>query len=509
MNNNVKAIAETKSGKLEGYSKDGLYIFKGIPYAAPPVGNLRWMPPQAVKPWSGVRSAKEYGAIAPQTVMPAPPGMPVQPPQKQSEDCLFLNIWTPGLDNGKRPVMIWIHGGAFVLGSGSDPMYEGGKLPKNGNVVLVTINYRLSMLGFLRLKDATGAKIPSTGNEGLLDQAAAIRWVKENIEAFGGDSNNITVFGESAGSMSISCLLIMPAAKKLFRKAILESGASNVVVPKEAGNSGGRALLEAAGLKQTNAEELMKMSLQQLLDIETKMKMASPIPGEPARITITMPVADGEVIPESPLELARKGAAKDIITVIGSNLDEWTLFGMMQPGFNTMTEEEMMKTAEAMIPGGAAGKIVEAYRSALRKRGANVTPTSIMTAIQTDNMFRMPAVRLVEAQQKNNAPSYNYLFDWKSPLMGGIMGACHALEIGFVFGTHEPMFNGSGPDADKLSESIQEAWIAFARTGNPSCKSMGDWPQYEKKRMTMIIGKNNHVEAAPYEEERAAWDLVK
>ena len=217
MSNGQPAIVSIKSGKLEGGMENGLYVFKGVPYAAPPVGDFRWLPPQPVKHWSGIKPARKFGAICPQNEMMAGPiGQVFQP---QSEDCLFLNVWTPGLDKAQRPVMVWIHGGAFTLGSGSDPQYDSYKLPERGNIVLVTINYRLGMLGFLRLKNATGGKIPATGNEGLMDQVTALKWVKENIAAFGGDPKNVTVFGESAGGMSIGCLMVMPSAGGLFHKS--------------------------------------------------------------------------------------------------------------------------------------------------------------------------------------------------------------------------------------------------------------------------------------------------
>ncbi len=503
----MQAIAVTKAGKVEGKHEGGLYVFKGIPYAAPPVGPLRWMPPRPVKPWQDVRPATQYGTIAPQTVMPVGP-IP-QVPQPQSEDCLFLNVWTPGLDNGKRPVMVWIHGGAFTIGSGSDPMFGGDKLPEKGNIVLVTINYRLGMLGFLRLKDATGGKIPSTGNEGFLDQVAALEWVKDNIAAFGGDPDNVTVFGESAGSMSIACLMVMPSAKGLFRKGILESGAGTVAVPKDEANRGGELFLKASGIKNDDVEALRALTPGQLLELEMKMRVMEAGPGEAAKITVTTPVADGEVIPDFPVKLARKGAAKGITAIIGTNLDEWKLFAMMQPGYDKTDEAAMMKRLEYMVSAGDAKKLVEAYRGALLKRGGPVTPPEILTALQTDIMFRIPALDLIEAQRDNNTPAYNYLFDWKSPVMGGVLGACHGLEIGFVFGTNDDMMCGTGPEADKLSASMQDAWLAFAKTGNPSTKSMGEWPAYGKDRMTMIIGKNSHVEAAPYEMERAAWATVK
>lgn len=507
MSNVQKTMVATKSGKIEGSFENGLYVFKGVPYAAPPVGNLRWMPPQPVKPWSGIRPAKKYGAIAPQNAMPG--GIIMQTTQPQDEDCLFLNVWTSGLDNAKRPVMVWIHGGAFTIGSGSDPMYDTDTLPKRGNVVLVTINYRLGMLGFLRLKDATGGKIPATGNEGLMDQVAALKWVRDNIAAFGGDPKNVTVFGESAGGMSIGCLMAMPSAKGLFQKGILESGVGSTAGPLDEAIVTGEHFLKISGIKKDDVKALRALAPAQLLDFEMKMRTGLAGPGEVAKITATAPVIDGDIIPDVPNELARQGSAKDVATIIGTNLDEWKLFGVMQPGFGKLDENEMLKRLSAFMTADSVKVLVAAYRLAREKRGETTAPADILSAIQTDLMFRMPALELVEAQRDNKQLAYNYLFTWKSPVMGGVLGACHALEIGFVFGIYDDMFCGSGPNADKLAKCMQDAWLAFARTGDPSCESIGKWPVYGNKRMTMMLDKDCHVEEAPYEEERAAWDNVK
>jgi len=504
-----KAIVTTKSGKIEGSFEDGLYVFKGIPYAAPPVGDLRWMSPQPVKKWSGVRPAKKFGPIAPQNMMVGGPIAGFEEAEPQDEDCLFLNIWTPGLDSAKRPVMFWIHGGAFTIGSGSSAMYSGDKLPKRGNVVLVTINYRLGMLGFLRLKDATGGKIPATGNEGLLDQVAALKWVKENIAAFGGDPKNVTVFGESAGGMSIGCLMAMPSARGLFHKGILESGVGSTAGPLEPANTTGEVFLKTAGVKKDDVKSLRALTPAQLLELELKMRVVMAKLGEAATITATIPVIDGDIIPDVPNKLARQGSAKDIATIIGTNLDEWQLFALMQPGFGQIDENTMFKRLEVFMSEEDAKGLAAVYKKARENRGEIATTSAIFSAIQTDYMFRIPALELVEAQRDNKHLAYNYLFTWKSPVMDGVLGACHALEIGFVFGKYDPMFCGSGPDADKLSQCMQDAWLAFARTGDPSCKSIGKWPVYGSKRMTMILDKHCRMEAALYEEERKAWEKVK
>jgi para-nitrobenzyl esterase len=499
-----QVIVNTQTGKLEGDFQNDIYVFKGIPYAAPLMGDLRWLPPQPVRPWSGVRSAKEFGAIAPQTEMAV--GPIVFKPQRQSEDCLFLNIWTPGLDNAKRPVMVWIHGGAFTIGSGSDPMNASDILPRRGDVVLVTINYRLGMLGFLRLKETTGGKIPATGNEGLLDQVAALNWVRDNIAAFGGNPKNVTVFGESAGGMSIGCLMVMPAAKGLFQNAILESGVGSTAVPLGDAVATGENFLKMAQIRKDDVKALRAITPKQLLELETKMRTE---PGGQARITVTAPVIDGETIPDVTNKMAKNGSARNIPVIIGTNVDEWKLLALMQPGSSQLSEQQMLKQLGALVEAADVKELVTAYRNARERRGESITPSEISSAIQTDRMFRIPALELVEAQRDNKQLAYGYLFTWKSPVMGGALGACHGLETGFVFGNYDDTFCGTGLDADKLAECIQDAWLAFARTGDPSCKTIGKWPVYGKDRLTMILGKDCHVEAAPYEEERRAWDNVR
>jgi para-nitrobenzyl esterase len=502
-----QTIVKTKSGKIEGSFEEGLYAFKGIPYAAPPVGQLRWLPPQPVKPWDGIRPAKKFGAIAPQNPMVGGPITHVEQPQ--DEDCLFLNIWTPGLDDARRPVMLWIHGGAFTIGSGSDAMYDSDALAKRGDVVLVTINYRLGMLGFLRLKDVTGGKINATGNEGLLDQVAALKWVRDNIAAFGGDPKNVTVFGESAGGMSIGCLMAMPIAHGLFHKGILESGAGGTVVPLDKANTVAENFLKTLGVKGDDVAALRGLRPEQLLDAEMKLRVQAARAGEAMMITVTLPVVDGEIIPDVPNQVAKKGSAKNVPVIIGTNLDEWRLFGVMRPGIGKLDKAGMLKVLESFLPAAQVPGLMAEYEKIRKKRGDTIAPFDFLSAILSDIMFRIPALELVEAQLHNKQLAYNYLFTWKSPVMGGVLGACHALEIGFVFDKYDDTFCGTGPDADKLARCMQDAWLAFARTGDPSCESIGKWPVYGSQRMTMMLDKDCHVEAAPYENERRAWEKIK
>ncbi len=502
-------VVRIKSGKIEGTHTAPLYVFKGIPYAAPPVGKLRWLPPQPVAAWDGVRPAKYYGPIAPQTVMPITAMNTLREEQPQSEDCLFLNVWTPGLDDAKRPVMVWIHGGAFNMGSGSEPNSEASKLAARGDVVIVSINYRLGLLGFLNLNEITGGKIPSTGNEGLLDQIAALRWVQENIASFGGNPDDVTVFGESAGAMCIGCLLAMPAAKGLFNKAILESGIGANVSYLDAGVMMARKFLDVLGISADNTEALLTVPVEKLLEVNQALKkQMARTDEEDMRITVTAPVIDGHTLPDIPLECVKKGSAAGIKVIAGTNYEEWKLLCMTDFDLPKLDETGLLKRLEYYLPAGYAVGLVEAYKKARSARGEDTSVPELLKAIQTDRMFRMPCLKTVEAQSRYNPDTWNYLFTWKSPALGGVLGACHALDIGFVFGNLEPEFHGIGPEAEKLSDEMQDAWLSFARIGNPSCKSLGEWKPYGNERNTMILGNNSQLEKAPYEEERKAWETI-
>ena len=491
-----ETLVETKSGKLLGTHEDGLYVFRGIPYAAPPVGNLRWMPPQPVKPWPGTRSAEKFGPICPQNmfrISAIPRQTTVEEPQ--SEDCLFLNVWTPGL-TGKRPVMVWIHGGAFTNGSGSSPMHPGATLPKRGGVVLVSINYRLGVLGFTNLNKVTGGKIPASGNEGLLDQVAALRWVHDNIATFGGDPGNVTVFGESAGAMSIGCLLAMPKAKDLFKKAILQSG-SNTARPVDEAAKTTEKFLDVLGRTANDTSALRALPVKALLDGQQAL-VASGARGA------TFPVVDGQILRARPLDAVKSGSAREVTVIAGGNLDEGSLFA--DPSISKLEFDGLPARIERMVPPKYVPGLIRQYREAVAKRGVQPTARDVYVAIQGDKMFRMPNVRLVEIQRDLGFQAFNYVFTWKCAVPG--LGACHALDVGFVFGATNKEFHGAGVAVDHLAMQMQEAWTAFAHTGSPSCPSLGDWPPYGKKRQTMVFGEKSRVEDVPYELERSAWDAI-
>lgn len=501
------AIVATRYGLVEGNCEEGEYVFRGIPYAAPPVGALRWGAPQPPASWRNVRQAKTFGSIAPQNPMLGIEALAdFAAAEPQAEDCLYLNIWTPGADSARRPVMVWIHGGAFLVGSGSQETFRRNTLVRRGDVVLVTINYRLGALGFISLREITRGKIPATGCEGLLDQIAALSWVGENIEAFGGDPGNITLFGESSGAMSIGTLMGMPAARGKFHKAILQSGGAGTVgLPRESVAAAGR-FLDILGLKRGDTESLRALPVGRILSAQQKLNaLTNSVDG---RITPFPPVLDGMSMPEIPIRAVEGGSAAGVPTIAGTNLDEFKLFNVIDRSFRNMDEEGMVRRLEPIIPEEHLSSLIEIYRKARRGRGEDAGAGDILTAIQTDYMFRIPALRLVEAQCANGQPAYNYLFAWKSPRLKGRFGACHTLEIGFVFGNRDERFCGAGPDADALSQKMQDAWTAFARTGDPSCESLGGWEQYGEGRNVMVLDRECRLETAPCEEERRAWENI-
>ncbi len=509
MNAKKQPIVTTKCGKLEGLIENDMYVFKGIPYASPPVGNLRWMPPQPPESWSGIRPAKKYGKISPQNVMPMAanvPGMPDFSKDFQDEHCLYLNVWTPGLDDARRPVIFWIHGGAFIIGAGNEPFLEGGRLVKRGNIVLVSINYRMGAFGFLNLKEVTGGKIPATGNEGLLDQIAALDWVHDNIIAFGGNPDNVTVVGFSAGGMSIGDLLSMPLARGKFHKTINRSGSTNVVNTLETAVEISEQFLKVLNVNRKDTATLRALTTDQLLDGQQKMGVIQ----REAKGSATpfMPVVDGKVIPDFPIELIKKGSAKNVIVMAGNTLDEMKAMTGMDPAMRNLDEEGLIKRLSRLLPAKNIPEVVKVYREALKRRGSSATPLDILGTITTDMMFRIPTIHLVEAQRDNGIPAYNYYFTYKSPAMGGILGAMHGLDSPFLFGQLDANFTGMGPEAEDLAVKIQDSCIAFVHTGDPSCKTAGKWPVYGKNRMTMIFDKNTRVEAAPYEAERKVWDNI-
>jgi len=487
MDTPVTPVVEIAQGQLSGLVKDGILRFNGIPFAT--AG--RWQMPEPAGGWSGIREASRFGAIAPQ-VASAAESVLGGTPGEQHEDCLFLNIWTPACDSTKRPVMVWIHGGAFVTGSGSTGTYNGKFLAARGDVVVVTINYRLGAFGFLNMRDASGGKVPGTGMEGIADQIAALKWVRDNIAQFGGDANNVTIFGESAGGMSVGALLASPAARGLFHKAIPQSGAADIGMPRERSAKVAEMLLAKLGV---SAEEAVKLPGKAILDAQAAM-LAEP------RATGALPfgpTADGDLLPRRGIDMVRDGNAKGVPVMTGTTRDEWKLFSITQRGIG---ENHLVRFASNLLGEERAQAMLKVYSKG--------EPIDRWNNIMTDHTFTLPAIRLLEAQAPHG-PTFMYRFDWESPAMNGALGSCHALELGFMFGTHTvkgaEQFFGVGEAATALSNAMMEAWIAFARNGNPTSPSTGPWPRYDTAaRQTMVFGATApHLESAPNDDRRRAW----
>ncbi|MHA1256237.1 MAG: carboxylesterase/lipase family protein [Promethearchaeota archaeon] len=489
-------LIETKSGKIQGYYENGLEIFKGIPYAEPPVGDLRLRPPVAKIPWNEALDATEYGPCSFQGYSQLEEWF--GKPQPESEDCLNLNIWTPATDNKKRPVMFWIHGGAFTIGTGKDPMYDGSSLAKK-DVVVVTINYRLGVLGYLHIPG-------ETINVGQLDQILALKWVHDNIELFGGDPDNVTIFGESAGGYAVVTLSAMAAAKGLFRRVIAQSAP---FISPEVNSKVTKGIMRQMSLKKDDIAGLRKLSPEKIIDAQNKY-----FEKNPTDILALRPLIDGDTIHVHPLKALRNGECSHLDFMIGTNEDEFKLFSALDPNLANVNGD----AAENLLIGylGALGidanrskKMLNTYKEA--RLGKFSTETKELTsALITDSIFRISTVRLLEAQKIHQPNTYNYMFTWKSSAFDGSLGACHALELPFVFGTLDlPLmdgFVGKNPNKE-LSEKMMDAWIAFARTGNPNHKALPEWPAYDvDKRPTMFFGNECKVVNAAFDKERAAWD---
>ena len=473
--------------------------FKGVPYAAPPFAANRLQAPRPVEPWGGVRDALAFGPKSPQ--VPYPPGIAdaLQELVGAGEDCLTLNIWTPDPGTAGRPVMVWVPGGMFEFhATGATPLYDGGRFARDG-VVCVTISYRVGVEGFLYLRDGLA-------NLGLLDQIAALEWVQENIGAFGGDPGNVTIFGQSAGAMSVATLLSMPRAKGLFRRAIIQSGTAHNVTSPATAERIGRRLAEVLGVKATR-EGIAAISPERVLQAQAQLRddlLTCPDPefwGEVALSYLPwQPTVDGETIPERPIDRIRARAAADIELLIGSNTEETRLFLLSDGSIDRITDAALLAMVAAY---GLPAEALSTYRAAHPEASVG----DLFSAIQTDWYWRIPAIRLAEAHAANaRASTYMYEFAWRSPQFGGRLGAAHGVEIPFVFDTLGPATKALvGPTPPQpLADTMHRAWVAFAASGDCG------WPKYDlARRPTMHFDTASQMVEDPLAVELALWKGVR
>jgi para-nitrobenzyl esterase len=491
-------VVKTRYGEVRGSAAEGVNVFKGISYAAPPFGANRLRAPQPVVPWSGVRDSLNFGPKSPQ--VPYPPPFDVLMPELTGpgEDCLNLNVWSPEFGTGKHPVMVWIPGGMFEFhATGASPWYDGTFFARDG-IVCVTINYRVGAEGFLYLDDGVS-------NLALLDQIAALEWVRDNIHAFGGDADSVTVFGESAGALSVGALLAMPRAERLFRRAIAQSGASHFVLSAESALRVGRLLAEKLGVAATR-EAIASVPVERMLAAQMELKQDLTANPDPAHGVLDValsfmpwqPVVDGDLIPARPIDRMSEGAATNIDLLIGTNLDEQRLFLVASGAIDHVTPEVLAGAIAAY------GLPLEKTLAFYRAKYPNASAGELLAAVQTDWFWRIPAIRLADAHAKNakTAPTYMYEFAWRTPQDNGRAGACHGLEMPFVFdtlGNQTESLVGNNPP-QQLADIIHAAWVGFATNGDCG------WPKYDlSRRATMRFDLTSQVVDDPRSAERALW----
>ncbi len=493
-------VVTTRQGQVRGGVTDGVAAFKGIPYAAPPFGPNRFQPPRPPESWDGVRDALDYGRVAPQAPYAPPFDQLLGDQGRPGEDCLNLNVWTPDPSGVGLPVMVWIHGGAFVRGSGALPTYDGTRFARDG-VVCVTINYRLGADGFLYLGDGIA-------NRGLLDQIAALEWIQQNIRAFGGDPARVTIFGESAGAFSVATLLSMPRAKGLFQRAIAQSGAGHHTSSLATAQLVGRNLADKLGVAPT-MPSIAAVPLDRLVEAQAELGQELAIRPDPARWgevaangMIFEPVVDGEVVPARPIEGIVAGASAGIDLMVGTTTEEWRFFLVPGGAIDRVTEDRLSTMARFM------GLDVVQALSVYRASRPQAISGDLLAALITDWFFRIPAIRLAEAHAKNGGSPHMYEFAWRSPLFDARFGAAHAVEIGFVFDNlrREGAVGLTGdrpPQA--LADVMHRAWVAFASSGAPG------WSPYDSKTRTLMRfdGAGGAVVMDPAADERRLWDSIR
>ncbi|PCJ47565.1 MAG: carboxylesterase [Moraxellaceae bacterium] len=516
----MTTTVETTLGTLQGIQRPHHIEFRGIPYAAAPINELRFQAPQPLEPWQGVRRADLFGDASIQN------NISLFGVGNTSEDCLYLNVWTPNTEAKKRPVMVWIHGGGYISGSGSQLIYRSNTLCESGDVVVVAINYRLGVLGFLDLTQHFSSDLPVSCNNGLLDQIAALNWVKDNIAAFGGDPDQVTVFGESAGAMSIAALMTSPLAKGLFGKAILQSGSGDHVLTKEESARVADCFLQATGISAEDPDALFNLSEKQILDAQKKcmaMSLDESRNQNPKQPRITQfsttlsPVIDGEILPTTPIRAIESGIAADIVLMVGSARDEWNLF-LHTPGpdgeslaktrYKDINKKELIEICEQDLP-GLGEKSANLYEKVLTQRSDSASVLDMYSAFESDRMFRIPTLRIAEAQSKHRADVFFFEFTWDK----GVFGACHAIDVPFIFGCTQAgvgqILTGGGDKAVELSETVQSSWIAFARSGNPGTDKVGQWPGYTpSERKVMCFNDTVELIDDPQQDTRSHWDGI-
>ncbi len=507
-------MVNTVSGAICGQEARGILSFKGIPYARPPEGRLRFQPPLPPRPWKEVRPATTAGPVPVQAAIPVLRFLNAGG-ARQAEDCLYLNVQTPGLEGKKRPVFVWIHGGGFLIGAGSTRLYDGSSLAERGDMVVVTINYRLGALGYVHLDRVTGRGFEQASNLGVRDQIAALEWVRENIENFGGDPDNVTLCGQSAGAMSIAALLGAPSARRLFQRAILQSGAAHHVLDRDRADDVAERFLEALGNPKQTRQSLSEIPIGKILRAQGSVNRELM---NLADLMVMLPCVDGELITEQPLDAVEKGSTRGIDLLIGTTLDEWKLFSSLEAAVSRFDEDGLVRRFAELLPdvsssAPSAEEAARDYREAVRMRGGRTTPFEVWTSFQSTRVFHHPASELANRHAAAGGSVYSYLFSWHPSGLANSVGSCHAMDLPFIFGlANHPttrVLSGLTNAARRLSTRMQNAWIRFARSGNPAHERLPEWDTYDSDtRATMVFDRECTIVDGPLDGERnlvASW----
>ena len=501
-------VADTTAGKVRGVDVEGIKIFKGVPYGANTTGRNRFMPPAPVPKWTGVRDALEYGPSAPQTepgarrntsdLAVAGAGLP-----QESEDCLVLNVWTPALDDGrKRPVMVWCHGGGFATGSGSSPITAGANLARRGDVVVVTINHRLNVLGFTYLGEPGGPEYSASGDVGMLDIVRALEWVRDNIARFGGDPGTVTVFGQSGGGRKVATLLAMPEAKGLFHRAIIESGATLKLVERDQATRVASELMKTLGLDKTQVRDLQMMPLDRVMAayFETMRRM-----NVDQMTQGFSPTVDGKAVPQHPFFPAASTVSPDVPLMLGSTRTELTSSAAAE--LFSLSDAAMRKRIGDLI-GAARRPTIDVYSRA----NPGASPSDLYFLIASDYRYSGPVMTIADRRAAlGKGPVYLYYCRWETPVDGGRLKSPHTIEIPFAFDNIKAAtrLTGGGAEAMALADKVSDAWIAFARTGNPNTPKLPQWTAFNSAdRPTMVFNNQSAVENDPIREQRLAMFKV-
>ncbi|MFN7926154.1 MAG: carboxylesterase/lipase family protein [Bryobacteraceae bacterium] len=493
--------AETTHGKVRGIDNAGIKTFKGIPYGAATSGGNRFMPPADPTKWTATRDALTWGPTAPQSEPGSrkPAGSP-----PESEDCLVLNVWTPAIDDGrKRPVMFWCHGGGFATGSGSGAGTDGTNLARRGDVVVVTVNHRLNVLGFSYLEEFGGSAFAESGDVGMLDIVHALRWVKANITRFGGDPGNVTIFGQSGGGRKVATLLAMPSAKGLFHRGIIESGATITLVERDQGVRVAAELMSQLGLERSRVRELQNVPLDRLMSAYFAAVKAMNV--DPMTMGFS-PTVNGRSIPTHPFHPVASPVSASVPLMLGSTRTELT--SQTDPEAFTLDEAAMRARVEKLT-GIHTANVIEVYR----RKNPGASPSDLWFLIASDHRYSAPVMKIAERRAAlGKGPVFLYYFCWETPADGGRLHSPHGIEVPFAFDNIKAnRLTSSSPDAPALADKVSSAWIAFARNGDPNTPKLPRWPKFESKnRPTMVFNNVSKVENDPIREQREvmfkAWN---